>query len=98
MRQRVEAEQGAGGGRSSAAPSETIPAARHCPCTSAPFLHKPPTCSTAYFYPGCWQEPGAAGITRLLLLNGGHVGAGSEETAALVVTAHEGAAELFSGQ
>lgn len=89
MRQRVEAEQG--GGCSSAAPGETMPAARHCSCTSCT---TPPLAPQLIFIPAA----GAAGITRLLLLNGGHVGAGSEEVAALVVTAHKGAAELFSGQ
>lgn len=63
-----------------------------CPCTSAPFLRKPPNLLHSLFL--SWPPSS----TRLVLLNGSHVGAGSEEAAALAVTAHEGAAELFSGQ
>ena len=100
VRQRVGAEQGGG-------PQRRSPHGEHpcCPTPARALQHpscaSPPTCSTAYFYPGRRQEPGTAGAggsTRLLLLNGGHVGTGSEEAAALVVTAHKGAAELFSGQ
>lgn len=93
-----EQEQGKGGAAAVQPPHRASLLPDPCPCTSAPFLHKPPTCSTAYFYPGRWQEPGAACGTRLFLLNSGHVGTGSEEAAALAVMAHEGAAELFSGQ
>lgn len=75
---------------SNAAPVESIPPAQ--PLHLSTLLHKPLTWSTPYFLSS------AACGTRLLLLNSSHVGAGSEEAAALVVTTHEGAAELFSGQ
>lgn len=41
-RQRAGAEQRGRGGHSGAAPAESIPASRPCPCTSASFLRKSP--------------------------------------------------------
>lgn len=47
------------------------PCCRPSSCTSAPFLHNHPTCSTSYFYPSHQQESGAAHSTGLLLLHTG---------------------------